>query len=266
MFQGDKGKRSKFQNIRINYDVYNKNEKATLKKLDSGLNFFSLSPSGKVQEIEIIYDTDNKLFTESGLIISKKIMPTRCYFRISRMNIIKGITQTESKYFLGECDMPDQPSDFPTQIADGISKILPELFAVDLVTLVKHLKPYIKIEIYGESYKLSSGNGYSATLSYETQKYTNLQYSKQRQSHARKNMQKRVFSVEMPNDPQHQVELKQIIDAIEKHCKELVPYKKNRFEIAKTLLFPKINASLQKVTAKQIKEEQKNAKDSQIQE
>ncbi len=259
MFLGDKGKKSKFQNIRRNYDIYEKNEKKTLNKLDRALNFFNLSPKSKIKETEIVYDTPNRLFTSTGLILSKKILPKRNYFRISRSNMIKDVSTTETKHFLGECELKDEPRDFPAEIAKGLNDFMPNLFAVDLLTIVSHLEPYVKIDITGESYQLSSGTGYSATLSFETHKYTNL--SKQKIKNSRQNMKKRIFSVEMPNDPTFIEERRQIMTAIEKNCKELVPFDRNRFEIAKALLFPQVK-EVEKVSRKQLREKQKKVENS----
>ena len=52
--------------------------------------------------------------------------------------------------------------------------------------------------------------------------------------------EKRIFSLEMEDDPDYEKEREHIEAVIERYCKELVPVMKNRFEIAETLVRAKV--------------------------
>ena len=48
--------------------------------------------------------------------------------------------------------------------------------------------------------------------------------------------EKRIFSLEMEDDPDYEREREHVEAVISRYCKELVPVIKNRFEIAETMI------------------------------
>lgn len=232
MFLGDKGKPTNFSTLRLNYDIIIDNEKFTLQKLARRLGFYTILFDTKIKEVETVYDTDKYLLTGAGLIIRKKTTPQRTYFSLVRISSISGINNREKKSFLGECEPNDQPSDFPSQIADEINKIFNNLFTINVEEIVKHCTPYLRIEIGGNRYKIVSGTGYEAELSFEDLKVKDMRTGKKGR--------KRIFSIKMELDPAYERERQQILDAIEKDCKELVLIERNKFEIAEVLIKPPV--------------------------
>lgn len=224
MFLGDKGKENEYHHVRRNFDIVIDNESFTLQKLSHELGFYSIMPLGKDKETEIVFDTEGNLLSGSGLILRKKISADRTYFSFVRISSIKGTADREKKYFLGECEANDVPSDFPVQIADGINHIFNNLFTVNVVDIVKHCTPYIKIEILANKYKIVSGTGYEAELSFETLKIRDLRTGRKAKV--------RNFSLNMAEKPGYEREREHILDIIDRKCKELVPTNRNRFEIA----------------------------------
>lgn len=231
MFLGDKGKPTKYPTLRLNYDIVIDNEKFTLKKLTHRLGFYTILFQEKIKETEIIYDTDKLLLTGAGLIIRKKMSPKRTYFSLVRLSSMNNIRNREKKSFLGECEPNDQPSDFPVQIADAINNVFNNLFTVNLVDIVKHCMPYIRIDIGGNRYKIISGTGYEAELSFENLKAKDVRSGRKGKT--------RAFSLKMELDPNYEKERQQILDVIERWCKELVPTDRHRFEIAEVLVRPR---------------------------
>ncbi len=224
MFIGDKGKPNKFHSVRRNYDIVIDNEKFTLQKLMTRLGFYTIINQGKFKETEIVYDTERKLLSGAGLILRKKITAKRVYFSLVRISSMSNVENREKKSFLGECEEKDQPSDFPVQIATEINRIFNNVFTIDLVDVVKHSSPYIKYEIVGNKYKIVSGTGYEAEISFETLKIKDLRTGVR--------AKKRNFSLKMEIDPNYAKEREQILYTIERWCKELVFVNRNRFEIA----------------------------------
>lgn len=244
MLLEDKGKPTKYSSLRLNYDIVIDNEKFTLKKLAHHLGFYTILFQEKIKEAEIIYDTDKKLLTGSGLIIRKKLSPKRAYFSLVRISSMNNLANREKKDFLGECEPNDQPSDFPVQIADAINKIFNNLFTINVVDIVKHCTPYIRIDVGGNRYRLLSGTGYEVSLAFENLKVRDVRSGKKAKT--------RIFSLKMELDPNYEKEREQILNAIERWCKELVPTQRQRFEIAEVLVKPKVP---------KVKEEEKKVED-----
>lgn len=232
MFLGDKGKPTKYSTMRVNYDIIIDNEKFTLQKLTRKLGFYTILFEKKIKEVETVYDTDKFLLTGAGLIIRKKSTPQRTYFSLVRVSSMSNIENREKKSFLGECELHDQPSDFPVQIADEINKIFNNLFTINVVEIVKHCTPYLKIDVGGNRYKIVSGTGYEAEISFEDLKIKDVRSGKK--------ARKRIVSLKMELDPNYEREREKILDVIEHSCKELVQINRNRFEIAEVLIKPPI--------------------------
>lgn len=254
MFLGDKGSPTKYHTIRKNYYLIIDNEKMTIHKLISKLGFYTIRFDGKINEQEIVYDTDKKLLTGVGLLLRKKITPERVYFSLVRVNNLTESSQVrEKKSFLGECEINDEPKDFPVQIADEINNIFNNLFTINLVDIVKHCEQYIKIEIKGNRYKIISGTGYEMTCSFENLKIRDMRTGRKGK--------KRIFSIKMEDDPNYQMEREHVDKIIARYCKELAPIMKNRFEIAETVVKDReLSPEELKKQKEQAKEAKKNRK------
>ncbi len=224
MFLGDKGKPSEYNVIRYNYDILIDNERWTIQKMMSRLGFYTIIPQGRIKQQEIIYDTERKLLTGAGLILRKKIDVDRTYFSLIRVSSIKDIEVREKTSFLGECELRDQPKDFPEQIADEINKIFKNLFTIDLVDVVKHCTPYIDMNIVSNKYKIVSGTGYEVEMFFETLNIKDVRTGRK--------AKQRNFSIKMLLDPNYERERQRILEVIDRYCKELVLLKRNHFEIA----------------------------------
>lgn len=255
MFLGDKGKTNQYSNIRRNYDIIIDNERMTIAKLSQNLGFYAVLPVGRSVETEVVYDTEGKLLTGSGLILRKKSSKERTYFSLVRISTLKGVEMREKKSFLGECEANDQPSDFPVQVAEGINEIFNNLFTVNLVDIVKHCTPYIEIVNDANKYRIVSGTGYEAEIAFETWKVTDLR--------TKRKAVVRNFSMKMEASPNYEREREHILDVIDRKCKELFFVNLNRFEIAEKAVFvpgPELDKDgkpLKKKSKKQIEAELK---------
>ncbi len=249
MFLGDKGKPTKYHTIRKNYYLIIDNEKMTINKLIAKLGFYTVRYDGKIKEEEVVYDTDKKLLTGVGLMLRKKITPERAYFSLIRVNSLADSSQVrEKKSFLGECEINDAPKDFPVQIADEINNIFNNLFTINLVDIVKHCEEYIRIEIKGNRYKIISGTGYEMTCSFEDLKIRDVRTGRKGK--------KRIFSIKMEDDPNYEMERAHVDKIIARYCKELAPVRKNRFEIAETVVKER------EISPEELKKQKKEAKEN----
>lgn len=232
MFLGDKGTPNKFATRRHNYDILIDNEKMTLSKISKNLGFYNIIYTGKLKKIETVYDTDKNLLTGAGLIIRKINTKERTYFSLIRVSDVAQVSNREKKAFLGECEPKDQPSDFPVQIADAIKVAFNNLFAVNVVDIVKHSTAYITTDISGNVYKIVSGTGYEAEMSFETWKVKDMRTGRK--------MKIRNFSLDFELNPAYQKEMEHILHIVDRYCKELVPLNRNRFEVAEIAVRPRV--------------------------
>lgn len=232
MLLEDKGKPNKYPTTRLNYDVVIDNERFTLQKLSRNLGFYSVIFDGKIKEVETVYDTDKKLLTSAGLILRKKNTPERSYFSLVRIVSLADLHDRERKSFLGECEPNDRPSDFPVQIADEINQIFNNLFTINLVDVVKHSTPYILMSITGNRYKIICGTGYEMEASFENLNIKDVRTGRK--------ARRRIFSLWFENIPKYEKEKQEVLDTIDRHCKELVLMERNRFEIAEVAINPPI--------------------------
>lgn len=251
MFIGDKGEPSRYISNRRNYDIIIDNERMTLSKLSQRLGFYNIISEGKIKDSEIYYDTERKLLSGAGLLLRKKITPSRTYFSLVRISGMENLENREKKSFLGECLRGDNPQDFPEEIANEINRIFINLFTIDLVEVVKHCVPYIRIDITGNRYKLVSGTGYSAEMTFENLKMKDLRTGKK--------ATKRNFSIDLEDDENYKKEKAEILDVIDTYCKELFYVRRNRFEIAETFVVKPYEVS-EEEAAQGVQKERKKKK------
>jgi len=234
MFLGDRGTPNKFATRRYNYDILIDNEKMILSKIAKNLGFYSIIYTGKLNKVETVYDTDKNLLTGAGLIIRKINTKSRTYFSLIRVSDVNQVSNREKKAFLGECEPKDQPSDFPVQIADAIKVAFNNLFAINVVDIVKHCTAYIITEMSGNTYKIVSGTGYEAEMSFETLKVKDARTGRK--------VKIRNFSLDFELNPAYEKEREHILHIVDRYCKELVPLNRNRFEVAEVAVRPRVPA------------------------
>lgn len=232
MFLGDRGTPNKYATRRHNYDILIDNEKMTLSKISKNLGFYNVIYTGKLHKTETVYDTDKNLLTGAGLIIRKINTKERTYFSLIRVSDVAQVSNREKKAFLGECEPKDEPSDFPVQIADAIKLAFNNLFGINVVDIVKHSTAYITTEISGNVYKIVSGTGYEAEMSFETWKIKDHRTGKK--------VKIRNFSLDFELNPSYEKEIEHILHIVDRYCKELVPLDRNRFEVAEIAVRPRV--------------------------
>lgn len=216
---------------KVHYLLIGKNFNKVLKKLDKELKFYRFEHDGKFKGNEIIYDIDSNLLSNAGLVISKQIDEGKSSFKVRKISLLPGGFQSRAqKFYLGECDGKEEPKDFPIQIAQAIENSFSTEFTIDLVSIVRKTKPKIEIEVKGNRYKILGGLGYEATILFEKARYKDLM--------TKKKVDRLGVTLILPKNDDSELENKEILEAIDHYCKELISYKQSRFEIAKRLLFP----------------------------
>lgn len=216
---------------KVHYVLIGKNFKKVLSKLDRELKFYRFEYDGKFNGKEIIYDIPSNLLSNAGLVISKQNDEGKMAFKVRKISTLPGGYKSKAqKFSLGECDGNEEPKDFPMQIAQAIENSFSTEFTIDLVSIVRKTIPKIQIDVKGKRYKILGGLGYEAVLFFEKTTYRDLVSGKK--------VGRLGVTLILPNDEESERENEEVVEAIDHYCKELVPYKQSRFEIAKRLLFP----------------------------
>lgn len=224
---------------KVHYYYIGKNYKKVIKKLDQNLNYYRLEDQGKFDGKEIVYDVKSNMLSNAGLVLSKQYEGDEATFKVRKISTLPGEFKRPSKKFqLGRADDSETPRDYALQIANAIGDSFSSAFTVDLVSVVRQTEPRIEILVTGRKYKIIGGTGYEAHMLYEIATYKDV---------ASKKKVKRVgFTLKLPKEEKYETENNEVMDAIEKYCKELVCYEASRFEIAKRLLYPEAPKPLKK--------------------
>ena len=217
---------------KAHYFFVGKNCRKTLQKLDNNLPYHRIKDDGTFDGLEIIYDVKSNMLSNAGLVLSKQYDEGKAFFKVRKISTLPGgYKRPSQKFELAEVSGSEAPKDFPVQIANAISNSFSGAFTIDLVSVVRQTVPKIEIKVTGRRFKIHGGTGYQGILLYETAYYRDLE--------TRKKVKRTGFTLVLPKDVKWERENKQILEAINHYCKELVYYQESRFEIAQRLLHPK---------------------------
>ena len=217
---------------RVHYDMIRNNESKIVDKLNLNLGFYSFRPLSKFMATEVIYDTPNDLLSNAGIVLSKQYEKDRIFFKVRKISYLPNDVKRGSKKFeLAKCGPRESPKDFALQVATAINNSFSNVFTIDLSEVVKNTIPKLEVEIKGNMYEITGGTGFKGTILFEKVVYKDLL--------GHKKVKRRGVTFSCPDTPENKEEMQFVLDGIERYCKELIPYKESRFEIAQRLLFPK---------------------------
>ena len=236
--------------IAVYYDMLRDNQKKIVQKLEKHMPFYRFTFDKKTKSKEVIYDSTTNLFASAGLVVSKIIDDGKYYFVITKVSYLpKQFKKPSVVLFKAECSAQDVPSMYPIKLAGVITDASPSIFTVDLVEIMKTVKPKMEITVVGDKYEIASGSGYKAELVFENVKYKDLKTGK---SFKHKNA---VFN--LSGNEKDEKSNKEIKDTVLRYCKELFPYEETRFEIARRVLKARIEGKKVKFDKKAYLEAQK---------
>lgn len=234
-----------FEEEKYHYDMLRNNEDEIVDKLNLHLGFFSFRFKEKIRETEIIYDTSNNLLSNAGIVLSKQSTKNRNFFKVRKISYLPTEFKKPSKKIeLADCRSNESPKDFALQVSTAINNSFSNVFTIDLAEVVKKTYPKIQIIIKGNVYEISGGTGFKGVMVFGRTIYKDLI--------AKKKVKRREVTLIMPTKG-YEKDKADVLEGVEKYCKELIPYKESRFEIASRILFPKVNKH--KLGLKNLKEE-----------
>ncbi len=217
---------------KVHYDMIRNNQGSIISKLDRELGFYRIYFEKKIKGLEIIYDTPNNLLSSAGIVLSKQYESGKFFFKVKKLSYLPTeFRKPSEKFYLLECQPNESPKDYPLQISTAINNAFANVFTIDLVDVVKNTIPKYEIKIKGDLYILTSGLGMKGQIVFEKASYKDLLTNKK--------VKRLGATVTLPGDPAFKKETSEVLDAIERKCKELLIYQETRFEIAQRLLSPK---------------------------
>lgn len=237
------------ETIKYHYDMLRDNFSAVIKKMDRELAYFRIYFKRRTKTVEVIYDTPTNLLSSAGIVLSKEFRDGKSFFKVKKISYLPTeLRKPNRKFYNAECGSRETPKDYPIQIASAINNAFSNIFTIDLVEVVKQTTAIFEIKIKSEVYSLTSGGGMKGEVSLEKITYKDMQSGRK--------VKRKGVTVSLPDDPAFEKETAEVLDAIERKCKELFFYKESRFEIAQRLLRPK-KSNEPKLSRREIRELQK---------
>ena len=237
-------KNKPIEEMKYHYDMIRDDEDKVVDKLNLNLGFFSFRPETKSKTIEIIYDTPNDLLSTAGIILSKQIDKDGAYFKVRKISSVATSKSRQSqKYDLAKCGIKESPKDFALQVSSAINNSFANIFTIDLAEVVKKTIPKMEIVVKGKNYQIFGGTGFQGEMIFEDVLYRDII--------THKKAKRKGVTVIFTNDPRYEKDRTDVLEGIERYCKELIPYKETRFEIAKRILTKRDEAS--KIGIKKLK-------------
>ena len=240
--------------MRYHYDMLRKDVDKIVDKLNANFGFYAFRFSKKIKTTEIVYDTADNLMSSIGIILSKQFLDDKIAFYVRKITRLPNEMKRPSKRIkIADCGIRETPKDFTLQISRAINNAFPNIFTIDLSEVVAKTLPKIEIEIKGQYYDISGGTGFKGSIIFEDAVYKDLV--------TRKKVKGQTVTLNLPVDDIYENDRESILVGIERHCKELIPYKETRVEIAKRLLYAKKQG---KLGVKEMMKESKKGKEEDV--
>lgn len=237
--------------VKVHYAMIRDNEREIVAKLDRALGFYRIYFEKNIKGLEIIYDTPNLLLSNAGIVLSKQFESGKCFFKVRKLSYLPTeLRRPSEKFYLSECKGSEMPKDYPLQIASAINNAFSNVFKIDLVEVVKQTVPIYEILVKGRLYSLTSGSGMKGQLVFEDNCYKDLVHNKK--------VKTKGATITMPGE--NKKEISEVLDGVDRRCKELLRYEESRFEIAQRLLLSREKAEKEKKMAQKTKKTKEKKK------
>lgn len=211
----------------VGYGDFNK----IVQKLNNNLKFYRLENQGSFKSKEIIYDLENNLLSDAGIVISKLYQDKKTMLSVRKLSTLPGqLKRPSKKFILGELDAQKEPKDISLEIAQAIESSFVTNFTVDLDAFVKQTIAKIEIDIEARAYRIIGGNGYRAKIFFEKALYKDIKSGKKVSGQG--------VTLELVAGEENEEGNKELLSVIDEKVLDLVRYDLSRFEIAKKLLYP----------------------------
>lgn len=239
--------------IRYHYDMLRDNADKIVEKLNGNMGFYAFRYVKNIKTTEIVYDTHENLLSSIGIILSKQFVGDSIAFYVRKITRLPNEMKRPSKRIkIADCGRSESPKSFAMQVARAINNTFPNIFTIDMTEVVEKTMPKIEIDIKGQYYDISGGTGFRASMIFEDVIYRDLL--------SRKKVKRKSVTLTLPVDNMYEQDSENVLGGIDKYCKELIPYKETRVEIAERVLFPKRSG---KTGVKDLLKQEKEAKKKQ---
>lgn len=224
-------------------------------EIEKKLSLHRFFYEGAYKNQVIYFDTDGNLLEKAGIVLSKTIEPNRAYFKVERQTYLpKTLSKRKEIVFIHDVGQKDKVMDHAFFLSDGIKSLFTIQFTIDLDNVLKNVVPKIIIRSKITNYKVLSGGGFKAKLSFKSAKIRNL--TTKRVADAK------ILDVELDSSQTYMPAFNYFNKQIEKSCKELLLFDDGLFDYAhrvtKLVVVQKVDIKAQK---QKLKEKQKKVDD-----
>jgi hypothetical protein len=211
------------------YTVFNKNSFNKILMLSKNMPMYSFYGEGRDDSKEIYLDSPNNLLANAGIILCKVIDNGKAFFRVDREELKPNmkILSREKRVFIHPIGSRDSVLDHALFLTDGISSMFSTKFYIDLENVLKTVVPKIEIENQKTVFRILSGKGFKANMSFEKIKIRN--YDSKRKADLF------MLNIEQTSSRLTMDEFNDFTSKLEKYCKEIMPTSDSKYKIAKRM-------------------------------
>jgi len=190
------------------------------------LNIDNCTLEGRNKYNMIYYDTPENLLTNAGILLYKTWEKGNHYFIVQRLNILPSTSKLRrNEVYRHKIDASDTPIMHSFYLINGIVSMFTTQFSIDLEYVIKNVKPIIIANVKAIYYKIFSGTGFKANLTFEDVVYINCINKRRRMNEE--------LTVELLASQNFMTEFNKFTFLLEKYCKDILPKKESRFDYAK---------------------------------
>ncbi len=230
--------------IKVHYELIRNNQDQVIDKLNTRMGFYTFRPIDKIKEHEVMFDTRDNHLSSVGIILSRQIANGKYFFKIRKVSHIQSsFNKPIVKFEISNAKKNVTPNSFASQIAQTIQDFFANAFGIDLTDVIKRVTPKIEVKTSADVYEIVSGTGFKGEMMFQKIIYKDLE--------TKRKVKNREVEISYPSGLEYEKERDDILNGIEKYCKELLPYKESRFEIARNYLKIREKKPVQKKEKKQ---------------
>jgi len=220
------------------YEMLDKNSKNEVLNLIEFFGRYQMRNDGRINKQYIYYDTDNLDLYKSGIALFRTVINGKHTLTMTLERLYnednKFLQTYSNKRNEIEIDPGDSIFQYPEFLRNSFKNMWEGFLNLDPDYLLKKLKLAYTIDTVSHEYKLINGTGLKATLSFDSDSYTNHT--------SRKKASSLFLTVYQHSRDDTNEEYENLLSKIERYCKSLTLIKESKIDLARAKTKPRLNA------------------------
>lgn len=235
------------------YEMLDKRSKAEVLNLINFFGRYQIRNQGRTAKQYIYYDTENLDLYKSGIALFRTVVKGKHTLIMTLERLYnednKGLQSYSNKRNEIEIEPRSSIFDYPEFLRNSFKNMWDGFLNLDPDYLLKKLKLTYSIETISEEFKLINGTGLKATLSFDSDKYTNHWTNRKADS--------LFLTVYQHSRDDTNEEYENLLSKLERYCRSLTLIKESKIDLArqKTKEVVRESKKDKKLKRKEIQEE-----------